>query len=121
MRTQNNFKKGSAEMLLLHILQKKGDCYGYEICQLIRKLSDGYLSFPEGSMYPALYKLIDNKCITDYKKPAGKRMMRVYYHIEPKGKERLSELVKEYYETHSSIQKILEFNFDQLEEEDYES
>lgn len=116
MGTQNNFKKGSAEMLLLHILQQKGDCYGYEICQLIKEITDGYLSFPEGSMYPALYKLIDNQCISDYKKQVGRRMIRVYYHIEPKGEERLSELKKEYYETNLSIQKVLNFSFDELEE-----
>ena len=120
MNTRNNFKKGSAEMLLLHILQQKGDCYGYEICQLIKELSDGYLSFPEGSMYPALYKLIDNQCITDYKKQVGKRMVRVYYHIEPKGKERLAELIKDYTETQSSIQKILDFNFDELGDSEHE-
>ena len=120
MSTRSNFKKGSAEMLLLHILQQKGDCYGYEICQLIKEITDGYLSFPEGSMYPALYKLIDNQCISDYKKQVGRRMIRVYYHIEAKGKERLAELAKEYYETNLSIQKVLNFNFDELGESDHE-
>lgn len=120
MSTRNNFKKGSAEMLLLHILQQKGDCYGYEICQLIKEISDGYLTFPEGSMYPALYKLIDNQCISDYKKQVGRRMVRVYYHIEPKGKERLAELTKDYYETNLSIQKVLDYNFHKSEDSDYE-
>ncbi len=107
-------------MLLLHILQQKGDCYGYEICQLIRELSGGVLSFPEGSLYPALYKLIDNQYISDYKKQAGKRMVRVYYHIEPAGMERLKALTKEYYETSSGIKKILEYDFSQLEDTGYE-
>ena len=31
-KTKNNFKKGSVEMLMLHILQE-ADCYGYEIAQ----------------------------------------------------------------------------------------
>ena len=107
-------------MLLLHILQQKGDCYGYEICQLIKEISDGYLSFPEGSMYPALYKLIDNQCISDYKKQVGKRMVRVYYHIKPKGVERLEELRKDYYDTNLSIQKILNFNFNEAGDLDHE-
>ena len=111
MSAKNNFKKGSVEMLLLHVLKSKGDCYGYEICQLIKEKSDGILSFPEGSMYPALYKLIDNQCISDYKKQVGKRMIRVYYHIEPKGEERLAELTQEYYETNQSIQKVLNCDF----------
>ena len=46
-------------------------------------------------MYPTLYKLIDNKYITDYKKTVGKRMTRVYYHLEPSGEQRLAELIED--------------------------
>ena len=64
-----------------------------------------------GSLYPALYKLIDNKYITDYKKQAGKRLVRVYYHIEPSGEELLEALKAEYYATHRSVQLVLEHDF----------
>lgn len=117
MRAQNNFKKGAVEMLLLHILKEKGDCYGYELSQLINRLSDGYLVIPEGSMYPALYKLIDKGYITDYKKQVGKRLTRVYYHIETSGVERLLDLVSEYYATGRSIEKILNHDFNEEVEE----
>ena len=96
MRAQNNFKKGAAEMLL-HILKEQGDCYGYQFSKLIKELSDDYLTVPEGSLYPALYKLIEKGYISDYKKPAGKRMIRVYYHLEASGEERLAYLKKEFY------------------------
>ncbi len=111
MRIQNNFKKGAVEMLLLHILTEKGDCYGYQMSQLIKTISEGYLNIPEGSMYPALYKLIERGYITDYKKQVGKRMIRVYYHIETEGMKRLSALIQEYHETNDSIEKILKYDF----------
>lgn len=98
-------------MLLLHILKEKGDCYGYQLSQLIKTISDEYLIIPEGSMYPALYKLIEKGYITDYKKQVGKRLIRVYYHIEPSGAQRLSELVQEFHETNRSIEKILNYDF----------
>ncbi len=115
MPAKNNFKKGSAEMLLLHILKEKGDCYGYEICQLIKEISEGLLMFPEGSLYPALYKLIDNECISDYKKLVGKRMTRVYYHIEKKGEERLQNLLTDYLSASTGIKKILEFDYTKMD------
>ena len=65
MSTQINFKKGSVEMLLLHVLSCKGDCYGYQLSQLIKKSSENTLDFPVGSLYPALYKMIDNGYISD--------------------------------------------------------
>lgn len=111
MRAQNNFKKGAVEMLLLHILKENGDCYGYQLSQLIKEISDDYLIIPEGSMYPALYKLIEKGYITDYKKQVGKRLTRVYYHIEVLGISRLSDLKEEYYQTHQKINKILTYNF----------
>lgn len=111
MNPQNNFKKGAVEMLLLHILNSKGDCYGYQLSQLIKETSNEYLSIPEGSLYPALYKLMEKNYITDYKKQTGKRLIKVYYHIEDSGKERLENLKQEYIATTNSIFKILNHDF----------
>lgn len=118
MRVQNNFKKGAVEMLLLHILKEKGDCYGYQLSQLIKSSSDGYLIIPEGSMYPALYKLIDKGYISDYKKQVGKRLIRVYYHLESSGEKRLIELLQDYYETRESIEKVLNNKFEDVDIEE---
>ena len=118
MKSRNTFKKGSCELLVLHILSKKGDCYGYELGQIIRDITNEYLSFPEGTMYPVLYKMIDNGYIVDYKKQVGKRMTRVYYHIEPSGQDRLEELTQEYLKTTQSIKSILNFDFESLQSED---
>lgn len=118
MRTHNNFKKGAVEMLLLHILNSKGDCYGYQLSQLIRQTSDDYLIIPEGSLYPALYKLIEKGYISDYKKQIGKRLTRVYYHIETAGRNRLTELVEDYLATTESIKKILNHDFSKKEMDD---
>ncbi|MEE0742026.1 MAG: PadR family transcriptional regulator [Emergencia sp.] len=107
-KNKSNFKKGSVEMLLLHLLETEGDCYGYQLSQLINQRSNGVLVIPEGSMYPTLYKLIDNEYISDYKKTVGKRMTRVYYHLEESGKQRLAELVEDYKEVASAIEKIME-------------
>lgn len=111
MSAQNNFKKGAVELLLLHILNNKGDCYGYQLSQLIKEKTDGYLVIPEGSLYPALYKLIEKEYISDYKKQVGKRLTRVYYHIEPSGETRLSELKADYIKTTEHITNILDDDF----------
>jgi len=105
---RSNFKKGSVEMLLLQILSTEGDCYGYQLSQLINERSNGVLVIPEGSMYPTLYKLIDNKYITDYKTTVGRRMTRVYYHLEDTGKERLKELKEAYREVTEAINEIID-------------
>ena len=108
-KNKSNFKKGSVEMLLLHLLATEGDCYGYQLSQLINERSNGVLIIPEGSMYPTLYKLIDNQYISDYKSTVGKRMTRVYYHLEDAGKVRLAELIEDYKEVATAIETIMGF------------
>ena len=80
MAKRNSFKKGTIELLTLAILQD-GDCYGY--------------------------RLVDKGYLTDYKKPAGKRLMRVYYHLEEAGVIYFHELLEEYNQVKLGVELIL--------------
>lgn len=108
MDNKSNFRRGSVELLILHLLSER-DHYGYELSKNIKLRSQGTIDIPVGSLYPALYKLIDNGCISDYKKPAGKRLTHIYYHLEKTGRERLKLLLTDYYATNAGIQNVLEF------------
>ena len=113
--TRNNFKMGTLEMLVLSLLNHK-DLYGYEISLLLKELSGGSYSVPEGSLYPVLYKLEDNKFITAHTVKAGKRRVRKVYHIEPDGKNRLEFLLSEYRSTANGIELILGAEFSEYKE-----
>lgn len=105
---KDNFKKGAVEMLLLQLLSEE-DLYGYQMAQLIIEKGGGYITVPEGSLYPTLYKLQDKNCISSHTKLIGKRLRRVYYHIEDDGQAYLQELKKEYYAVNNCITNILEY------------
>lgn len=109
MANKSSFKKGSIEMLVLALLNNQ-DCYGYQITQLIKEQSEGLITITEGSLYPTLYKLLDKKYISDYKKTVGKRLTRIYYHLEPEGKRYFDELLMDYNTVQQGIQKILNSN-----------
>lgn len=104
-KAANNFFK--MEMILLKVLEKQ-DCYGYQITQIIKKASNDNINLAEGTMYPILYKLLDNGYISDEKRQVGKRLTRIYYHLEPKGKLYLEELTKDYFRIKSSIDSMME-------------
>lgn len=116
MAARNSFKSGSCEMIVLHILKNYGDCYAYQISQYIKKYSNEKLYFPEGSLYPAFYKLIDHHYISDYKMKTGKRQVKVFYHIEPAGEKRLKQLLSDYRSLVDSIDTLLAFDFASLKE-----
>lgn len=105
MSKSNNFFK--MEMLLLKILEEK-DCYGYEIVQSIKKLSNDNIKLQEGTMYPILYKLEEKNYISSQRVLVGKRLSRVYYHLETKGKEYLQEIYDDYKNMVTVINNIME-------------
>jgi DNA-binding PadR family transcriptional regulator len=47
---------GHVDGLILAVLAD-GPCHGYAVIEELRGRSDGFLDFPEGTIYPALYKL----------------------------------------------------------------
>lgn len=107
----DTMKKGSIEMLVLFLLCE-GDAYGYQLAQQIKERSGGVLSVQEGSFYPLLYRLADDGFITGketfVKMKTGRSRMRIMYHLEPAGQERLCTLRQEYDLVHKGIQNILE-------------
>ena len=97
------------EMLLLKILEA-GDCYGYELTQTLKERSNGRISIAEGTLYPILYKLLDQGFISDRKELVGKRQTRVYYHLEEAGKSHLEQLMHDFYDMIDAIQSILTYH-----------
>ena len=68
MAKQNNYFR--LEMLVLKILESE-DRYGYQIVQDIYAQSDHMIAVKEGTLYPVLYKLQSEGCISSYKVQAG--------------------------------------------------
>lgn len=106
MQIRENLKKGTVEMILLHLLQERS-MYGYEILQEMKSRSDGKFVLKDGSMYPILYRMIDKKLITDEQVLVGRRRTRVYYHLTDEGKKYLEEITAEYIAITEGIANIL--------------
>lgn len=104
---QMSFRRGVMSLVILGLL-KKEDMYGYQLVQETERQSGGRIVTQEGSLYPVLYKLVDQGLISDRKVLVGKRMTRVYYHLEPAGEQRLKELIREYEEVTNGVLQIIE-------------
>lgn len=103
----DNFKRGTAEMLVLYLLSKE-DLYGYQITQAFAEKSDGDYTMLEGSLYPILYRLTESGYISDYTRQVGVRRTRRYYHLEDAGREYYREILADYDSVTNSISKILD-------------
>ena len=80
--TQGNSRRGVMSLVILSLL-KREDMYGYQLVQETERASGGKLTTQEGSLYPVLYRLQEQGYVSDRRELVGKRMTRVYYHLEP--------------------------------------
>ncbi len=78
MNTQ--FKKGVLELLVLLSVAKK-DMYGYELVQEVSKVTD----INEGTIYPLLRRLTNEKCFETYLVESTEGPPRKYYRLTALG------------------------------------
>lgn len=81
--------KGTLEMIVLQVLQL-GPMHGWGITELIEHRSDGLLSINQGSLYPALYRLVARGWISsEWRSTENNRKAR-YYSLTKKGRTQLA-------------------------------
>jgi PadR family transcriptional regulator PadR len=86
----NDLLPGTLDMLILKTLSR-GANHGYGIAQSIQSLSSEALKIGEGSLYPALQRLLVNEWVTaDWGLSDHNRKARIYK-LTPAGRKRLAE------------------------------
>ena len=69
--------------------------------------SGGRFELPLGTLYPVLYRFVENGYISDRDEIVNKRL-RKYYHLEEKGREFYSLLLGEYRKISEGVNMIVE-------------
>lgn len=109
MRTSTATSHSTISLLILSILSK-GDMYGYQIVQTLKDKSQGYYVLRESSMYPTLYRLLEEGYISTSEESIVQKRVRVYYHIEDKGLVYLKELERNYFDSTMGVCSVLDYN-----------
>lgn len=105
---ERQMKKGVLDMLVLRLLEREPK-YGYQLIQEMREKSDEVFSLKEGTLYPILYRLEDEKLVeSKWSEPEGKQVPRKYYMITDKGKTALIEIKKLWEQITLGIDAIME-------------
>lgn len=81
--------------------------YGYQIVNEISTASSDLVTSQEGTIYPVLYKLEGRSFISGKRVQTGKRMVRIYYHLEPAGEAYLEKLVAEFKTVTKGVLQII--------------
>jgi transcriptional regulator len=89
MSDERDLRKGSAELLILSLLDER-ERHGYELAKLIERRSSGALVFHVASLYPVLYRLERRGLIQGrwVEKPGERR--RRFYRVTAEGSRTLA-------------------------------
>jgi PadR family transcriptional regulator PadR len=105
-RTKSDVQLGTLEMLKLRTLTL-GSLHAYAIAQHIAKLSDGVLQVEQGSLYPALERLLNKGWATaEWGATPTKRQAR-YYTITASGRRQLKVKVSDYERMAEAIARVM--------------
>ena len=98
-------KKGSAELLILSLLEERPR-HGYEIGQLIERRSGGTLKFHIASLYPILYRLEKRGFLQGrwVEKPGERR--RRFYRLTTEGKKTLASQRADWKEFFEALRQV---------------
>jgi len=97
---------GTLEMLILRTLTL-GALHGYGIAQHIERSSHGVLRVEQGSLYPALERLLNKGRVTARwgESPTGRKAR--YYTITKSGRAQLEEKVADYERVVQAIMNVM--------------
>lgn len=98
--------KGTLDMLILKTLQLE-PMHGWGITERIESRSENALSVNQGSLYPALYRLVGRKWIrSEWRVTENGRRAR-YYILTAEGKGQLAEEEAQWYRLSRGVDQIL--------------
>ncbi|MGH7471022.1 MAG: PadR family transcriptional regulator [Longimicrobiales bacterium] len=97
---------GALEMMVLRLVQQE-PLHGYALVQRIKQVSNELLQVEEGSLYPALQRLLKAKLVqAEWGVSASNRRVRIY-RITPAGRKHLADEVSSFEQMLAGISLVL--------------
>jgi PadR family transcriptional regulator PadR len=108
MEARTEIPPGTLAMLVLKTLARLGPMHGYGIAQHIQQISEEVLRVEEGSLYPALQRmLVKGWVVSEWKQSENNRRAR-YYSLTPKGRRQLAAEIAEFAKVTIAIQRVIQ-------------
>lgn len=105
--TKPDLLPGTLDMLILKTLTR-APLHGYGIAQSIKQMSDDVLTVEEGSLYPALQRLLLQGWVkAEWRKTDTNRRAR-YYTLTSAGRKQLGVELSEFAQMIRAIHRVLE-------------
>jgi transcriptional regulator len=99
---------GTLEMLILRTLARGKPMHGFEVAEFIQETSTGVLQVEEGSLYPALQRMLLKGWIAGEWGRTDENRRARYYNLTAEGRKQLARELDRYARVSRAIASILQ-------------
>lgn len=99
---------GTLYMLILRVLARSGELHGFEIAKAIETLSQDILQVEEGSLYPALQRMLIKGWVkAEWGATAENRRAR-YYRLTAAGRKQLDQEIARFDRVIGAVTRVIQ-------------
>jgi len=99
---------GTLYMLVLRVLARSGEMHGYEIARSIEQLSRDILQVEEGSLYPALQRMLIKGWVKAQWGATAENRRARYYRLTPAGRKQLEQEISQFERVMGAITRVIQ-------------
>lgn len=99
---------GTLHLLILKTLARRGELHGYEIARTIQQNSEDVLQVEEGSLYPALQRMLVKGWVKAQWGATQENRRARYYKLTPLGRKQLETELSQFHRVVGAIARVIE-------------
>ncbi len=105
----NDRLQGTLDLMILKVLEHSEAAHGYAIARRIHELCDNKLRIEEGSLYPALHRMTNEKWLKAHWGMTETNRKARFYSITSFGLRQLQEEQSRWFTLTSAVTQVLKF------------
>src|SRR5215470_4745452 len=107
MEQRTEIPPGTLYMLILQSLVRLGPMHGYGIAMHIQQTTDDVLQVEEGSLYPALQRMVvKGWVVAEWRTTENRRRAR-YYKLTPEGRKQLTVEISQFERAMAAVCSVI--------------
>ncbi len=99
---------GTLALLILRTLARGGEMHGFEIARSIQQISRDVLQVEEGSLYPALQRMLVKGWVKAEWGVTGENRRARYYRMTPAGKKQMEVETEQFERVIGAIARVIQ-------------
>lgn len=99
---------GTLHLLILKTLARRGELHGYEIARTIQQNSEDVLQVEEGSLYPALQRMLVKGWVNAHWGATPENRRARYYRLTPAGRKQLDVELAQFRRVVGAITRVIQ-------------